>query len=182
MTTHILSFGFCDADSPIVWEPDHSKILQRFPRLPTSELEHFDYDKACELCTFDLNAVWSLSKQMPAVEIRKSDGTLDVISNRDLIEINGDAVDYAWLCAFEHYLAVIIEQASDQAGTLGIWDTSKSDWWYSHSDEGFCVKELEFQKSKNTFSGKTSFKIPMSPIGGEHKFLISSKPSLLIVH
>ena len=48
MTTHILSFGFCDEDSPIVWEPDHSKILQQFPRLPTSELEHFDYEKACD--------------------------------------------------------------------------------------------------------------------------------------
>ena len=58
-------------DSPIVWEPDHSKILQRFPRLPTSELELTTVKH--ELCTFDLNAVWSLSKQMPAVEIRKSD-------------------------------------------------------------------------------------------------------------
>jgi hypothetical protein len=124
---------------------------------------------------------WELSEEIPSIEISLKNGKRQTISNLSLFKINGDDVDAFNFFCEHNFLYCIIFRAIGQAGTLGIWDTKDQKWCFAYSDEGFCVEEVKYDKTKDEFFGSFSYDHPMSYVGGSGFFQITKDRELKTV-
>ena len=174
---------FINPYDPIMWELDEIKFSKKHPDLFANFLnvlsEQPDSDPRDildELFDSDEELMFTISKTIPSVEIMLTNGSSQFISNKLLMSINeGSFVDRGELRWEHQFVYCILDRCSGQSGTLGIWDIAKEDWCFYHSDESFCVTEIKYNFSNDSFSGIYEYQYPMTPASGRMAFEITSK-------
>lgn len=125
--------------------------------------------------------LWDFCKNLDVLEITTEDSLIQTITAKDIASrMNGVNLDHVSFEAKANYVCCILDYAIGQAGALGIWDVSKSDWCFWHSDELFCVDKIDYYESEDLFLGTCEFSYPMSPLGGKVRFEISPTRELKI--
>ena len=125
--------------------------------------------------------LWDFSETIDILKLTAKDNSISTITNKDIApNLYSDQLDQFSFKVFGRYVCCIFDYAIGQAGALGIWDVSKSDWCFWHSDELFCVDKIDYYESEDLFLGTCDFSYPMSPLGGKVRFEISPTRELKI--
>ena len=124
--------GFSDELSFIkeLIEDNHDKILQ-------DDLEKMD----------------KIYKEKNSVIIKVKGNNDQKITNTAIINFHGTKYDgHSIFIVDDYYLLIHISIASDQSGSLGIWDTKINDWCFTHSEEGFVPRSFNYNKKDDCFT------------------------------
>ena len=173
---------FINPHDPIMWELDEIKFSKKHPDLFANFLnvlsEQPDSDPReilDELFDSDEGLMFTISKTIPSVEIMLTNGSSQFISNKSLMGIHkGSYVDRGELRWEHQFVYCILDRCLGQSGTLGIWDIAKEDWCFFHSDESFCVTEVQYNFSDDSFSGIYEYHYAMTPVSGRMAFKVTS--------
>jgi len=164
-----------------MWEMDEIKFSKNYPALYSQFLTTqpqrpnlSDRDIIFDLFKDNINAAFDVSKICPAIEITLTDGSVQIISNIDIVKIHGYYLDGSEVRFERQFVYCILSLATGQAGTLGIWDVTKSDWCFFYTDEGFCVTNVEYNVIKDSFLGTCEDYYPSSNAGGLSRFVVTS--------
>ena len=140
------------------WELDMDKFARLYPDLYKDNLAKFNskntedyeyYDFIVELLD-DEDKVWEVSKETPLASIFTDDGRILRLTNHELREAYFEDFNFFW---DERFIMICVEKSPGQEGSLAIWDMSTLDWCFRNTDQGFCVKKIEYDKETDTFKG-----------------------------
>jgi len=171
----VRNIRFVEDDNLIRWELDEKAFKIEFPKL-YAKYKQDPEESIDNLFAFEGEPLSKVVKTLPCIQIELENGDDQIISNKNLLDI------YPWLWV-DHYnilcehnfVYCIIQIAAGQAGTLGIWDTKKNDWCFDHSDEGFCVVDINYDENKDEFLGSTEMVIPFSRQIEVPNFIVTSE-------
>ncbi len=140
------------------WEFDQDKFATLYPDLHKDNLAKFNsentedyeyYDFIAELLD-DEDKVWEVSQETPLASIFTDDGRILRLTNHELREAYFEDFNFFW---DERFVMLCVEKSIGQEGSLAIWDMSTLDWCFRNTDQGFCVKNIEYDKETDTFKG-----------------------------
>lgn len=113
-------------------------------------------------------------KKENSIIINIENNQKQVITNTSLINFHGTVYDsHSVYIVGNYYLLIHIVTANDQASSLGIWDTRLNNWCFTHSDEGFFLREFKYNEFNDTF------RISSSNFAYDKEYLINEKKVLI---
>ena len=88
-----------------------------------------------------------------SVSINIKNSEKQIITNTSIINFHGTIYDsHSINIVDDYFLLVHISGASEQSGSLGIWDTRMNGWCFTHSDEGFVPRSFNYNKEDDSFT------------------------------
>jgi hypothetical protein len=172
MASSITEFEILTKDIDfLTWVPLISEIQTSFPELVKICDASLSYELQQELENKLGNEYVLYGENYVQIQIKDGSGKKKNIYYRDIAKWTGYIDSYS--ITFENnFLFLVTSPATGQAGTLGIWDFEKEEWFFIFSDEEFCVRHISFISSKKIFIGYTYFQYPVSQINGFNLFTI----------
>jgi len=172
MASSITEFEILTKDIDfLTWVPLISEIQTSFPELVKICDASFSYELQQELENKLGNDYVLYGENYIQIQIKDESGKKKNIYYRDIAKWTGYIDSYS--ITFENnFLFLVTSPATGQAGTMGIWDFEKEEWFFIFSDEEFCVRHISFISSKIIFIGYTYFQYPVSQRNGFNLFTI----------
>jgi len=106
---------------------------------------------------FTENYADKIYKKENSIIVNIENNEKQIITNTSVINFHGTAYDGHFVFIVDDYFLLIhVSIASEQSGSLGIWDTRMNDWCFTHSDEGFVPRSFNYNKEDDCFTIESS--------------------------
>ena len=106
---------------------------------------------------FTENYADKIYKKENSIIINIENNEKQIITNTSVINFHGTTYDgHSVFIVDDYFLLIHVSIASEQAGSLGIWDTRMNGWCFTHRDEGFVPRSFNYNKEDDSFTIESS--------------------------
>lgn len=178
--SNIKGVEIIDLEDPLRWRADTRLFLDRYPKeykafedLKIHDPDRNEKELVLEIFEDDEDKLWKVAEQQPSILIRLINGQKEYISNLAIHKIHSGYVESMNVSFEDRFVYCYLIRATDQAGSIGIWDTEINNWCFSYSED-YCFESVKYNRWGDIFLGSYSWNIPLNG-GGVGKFLITKE-------